>query len=123
MRFALDDDVVTVAATTAPSLTDGQEKATNISITVRCLNPTLAKKLDAVAQAERALVDQMAADIKLLMNRVGKPRNLEALIKKVPDLLEHKRIKEMLGYTLNPQSERINQVSRAMSGEAMMAWF
>lgn len=96
------------------------EEGGSVVTYLKNLDLTLFEKLETLGMVEAALAKSMYDDIALLAVQTAKVRSLEKLLKKMPDMLEHPDLKMLLGFNVNPQAERIEFVTRTMSGDAIL---
>lgn len=100
---------------------EDEDLNSTLTIGLEALSPNLSQKLKQLVADEAALMQGMLSDMLLVAGQAGRPRNMMALLNKLPDLLDHPHLKEMLGYDENPQADRIATLASVMSGEALLS--
>lgn len=89
-------------------------------VRLETLNKNLYDRLHLLSKVENLMIMEMYKDIYLILRGADKVKNVEALIRKVPVLLEHPELKAMLGYDINPQADRIATLSKILSGQSLL---
>jgi len=87
---------------------------------VKYFLPALYGKFAELVSQESKLIREMSSDMKLVAESAGRLSSIETLLKKMPAMLERDDLKEMLGFDINPQTDRIAVVAKAMSGEIFL---
>lgn len=89
----------------------------SVTILLADLDKGLADKMNKLTDQEESLVRNMVSDCNLVIGNTTKLRDLTSLVKRLPDVLDHPDLKQMLGFDINPQADRIKRFSRVMGGD------
>ena len=101
-----------------PSWSKGRSGA-YFFVSLKNLLPDIGAEFEKLREAEVKMVKAMHSDACLLLNQTSKARSIKTLINKIPDILEHKDLKTMLGFSDNPQKARVKALTEAFSGSTM----
>lgn len=88
-------------------------------VPLKALLPDISAAFEKLLEAEVKMVKAMHSDACLLLSQTSKARSIKTLINKIPDILEHKDLKTMLGFSDNPQKARVKALTEAFSGSTM----
>ncbi len=101
----------------------GSNKAGSATLRLGSVAPQLQAELTEVCKAEGLLLERMRNDADVLFDRLNlrQLRNLTAVIKKIPTLLERKDLVKLIGFDDDPVQERANLITRVFTGEGILA--
>lgn len=101
----------------------GNNQNGTATLRLNAVAPQLQAELTELCKAEGVLLTKMRNDAELLFDRLNlrQLRNLTAVVKKLPDLMQRKDFVKLIGFNDDPVQERANLITRVFTGEGILA--